>query len=100
MAEAELHARRAVNGILIYCCRDDLPRQLESIAAQIAEDTLRAGQVVPVDDKVASVSRGDTSISYKNGTTEYLKSTEFLRDYLSMLQRFRRMKIPRPAERA
>ena len=63
--DAELHARRAVNGILIYCCRDDLPLQLESIAAQIAEDTLRAGQVVQVDDKVASVSRGDTSISYK-----------------------------------
>lgn len=97
--DAELHAWRAVNGILIYCCRDDLPLQLESIAAQIAEDTLRAGQVVQVDDKVASVSRGDTSISYKSGTTEYLKSTEFLRDYISLLQRFRRMKIPRPAER-
>ena len=35
---ARRYVRRAVDKILIYCCREDLPERLEGTAAQIAED--------------------------------------------------------------
>ena len=38
--------RRAVDKILIYCCREDLPERLEGTAAQIAEDMLKADLLV------------------------------------------------------
>ena len=37
---ARRYVRRAVDKILIYCCREDLPERLEGTAAQIAEDKM------------------------------------------------------------
>ena len=50
MAESEertarRYVRRAVDKILIYCNREDLPDQLISTAEQIAEDMLKADKV-------------------------------------------------------
>ena len=42
---ARRYVKRAVDKILIYCNRDDLPEQLLSTAAQIAEDMLKADLV-------------------------------------------------------
>ena len=42
-SSARRYVRRAVDKILIYCCREDLPERLEGTAAQIAEDMLKAG---------------------------------------------------------
>lgn len=39
-SSARRYVRRAVDKILIYCCREDLPERLEGTAAQIAEDML------------------------------------------------------------
>ena len=60
------YAKRAVNRILVFCFRRDLPEPLEDVAAQIVEDMLRADQVAPSENDVASVTRGDTSISYRD----------------------------------
>jgi hypothetical protein len=35
-SSARRYVRRAVDKILIYCCREDLPERLEGTAAQIA----------------------------------------------------------------
>ena len=43
---ARRYVRRAVDKILIYCCREDLPERLEGTAAQIAEDMLKADLLV------------------------------------------------------
>ena len=42
---ARRYVKRAVDKILIYCNREDLPEQLLSTAAQIAEDMLKADLV-------------------------------------------------------
>ena len=42
---ARRYVKRAVDKILIYCNREDLPERLLSTAAQIAEDMLKADLV-------------------------------------------------------
>lgn len=97
------YARRAVNRILVYCNRPDLPELLEDVAAQIVEDMLRydnqAGESA-ADGIVSSISRGDTTISYKDKRSSYAETVSFVRGYESLLIHFKRMKIPRDAEAA
>lgn len=102
--QAELvqrYARRAVNRILVYCNRPDLPELLEDVAAQIVEDMLhydnQAGDNT-ADGVISSISRGDTTISYKDRRSSYTETVEFARNYKSLLIPFKRMKIPRDAE--
>ena len=104
--QAELvqrYARRAVNRILVYCNRPDLPELLEDVAAQIVEDMLhydnQAGDNT-ADGVISSISRGDTTISYKDRRSSYTETVEFARNYKSLLIPFKRMKIPRDAEAA
>ncbi len=104
--QAELvqrYARRAVNRILVYCNRPDLPELLEDVAAQIVEDMLhydnQAGESA-ADGIVSSISRGDTTISYKDKRSSYAETVSFVRGYESLLIPFKRMKIPRDAEAA
>lgn len=95
------YARRAVNRILVYCNRPDLPELLEDAAAQIVEDMLhydnQAGDSA-ADGVISSISRGDTTISYKDRRTSYTETVEFVRDYEKLLIPFKRIKIPRDAE--
>lgn len=95
------YTRRAVNRILVYCSRPDLPELLEDVAAQIVEDMLhydnQAGDNTS-DGIISSISRGDTTISYKDRRSSYAETVEFVRNYASLLIPFRRMKIPRDAE--
>lgn len=65
---ARRYVKRAVDKILIYCNREDLPERLLSTAAQIAEDMLKADLVKTGEKEVASINRGDTAISYRDGT--------------------------------
>ena len=65
---ARRYVKRAVDKILIYCNREDLPERLLSTAAQIAEDMLKADLVKTGEKKVASINRGDTAISYRDGS--------------------------------
>lgn len=92
---ARRYVRRSVDKILIYCCRDDLPERLESVAAQIAEDMLKADQAVSGGKDVASITRGDTSISYRDGSSAQSATVDFMKDYETSLNHFKKMRLPK-----
>ena len=52
---ARRYVKRAVDKILIYCNREDLPERLLSTAAQIAEDMLKADLVKTGEKEVARI---------------------------------------------
>lgn len=100
MSEAEERAarryvRRAVDKILIYCNREDLPEQLLGTAAQIAEDMLKADSVKTGEKEVASINRGDTSISYRDGSGNQKATVDFVKDYEKSLNRFKKINLPK-----
>ena len=90
----ERYVRRSVNGILIFCNRKDLPELLEDTAAQMCEDMLRADKMVERDSEVASIARGDTSITYKDGDSSYQNTLAFLKNYEVQLIRYRKINLP------
>ena len=90
------YVRRAVNRIRIFCIRKDLPEPLEDVAAQMVEDMLRADQSpASGGNEVSSITRGDTSIHYRDKASAYQNAANFVRDYEKFLIPFRRMKYPR-----
>ncbi|MEH2936870.1 translation initiation factor 2 [Oscillospiraceae bacterium 21-37] len=90
------YARRAVNRICIFCSRKDLPEPLEDVAAQMVEDMLRADQAgAGGGNEVSSITRGDTSIHYRDKASAYQNAANFVRDYEKMIIPFRRMKYPK-----
>ena len=100
MSEAEertarRYAKRAVDKILIYCSREDLPEQLLGTAAQIAEDMLKADLVKTGGKEVASINRGDTAISYRDGSGNQKATVDFMKDYEKSLNRFKKMNLPK-----
>lgn len=100
MSEAEersarRYVKRAVDKILIYCSREDLPEQLLGTAAQIAEDMLRADMVKTSGKEVASINRGDTAISYRDGSGNQKATVDFMKDYEKSLNRFKKMNLPK-----
>lgn len=100
MSEAEERAarryvRRAVDKILIYCNREDLPEQLLGTAAQVAEDMLKADSVKPSEKEVASINRGDTAISYRDRSGNQEATVDFMKDYEKSLNRFKKINLPK-----
>lgn len=91
----ERYVRRAINRILVFCGRSDFPQPLEDIAAQITEDMLRADEVVSPGSQVASVTRGDTSISYRDKTSALQGTVDFIKDYEAQLVPFKKMRLPK-----
>ena len=90
------YARRAVNRICIFCSRKDLPEPLEDVEAQMVEDMLRADQAgAGGGNEVSSITRGDTSIHYRDKASAYQNAANFVRDYEKMIIPFRRMKYPK-----
>ncbi len=99
--DAEMVRRRvqmAVTRILSSCNRDDLPEELEIVAAQMAEDMLRDDTVIETPQQVASVTRGDTSISYRDKTSNAKATRDYLQDYEDILWRYRKPGVPRREE--
>lgn len=92
---AQRYVKRAVNNILIYCNRDDLPEQLEDIAAQIVEDMLKTDLIKVPDKEVTSIGRGDTSISYKDNSQARQQTVNFMKNYERSLNRYRKMNLPK-----
>lgn len=90
----ERYVKRAVNRIKVFCGREDFPEPLEDVAAQIVEDMLRADQVAPAENDVSSVTRGDTSISYRDKAATLKETVAFVKNYESQLIPFRKMKLP------
>lgn len=91
---ARRYVRRAVDKILIYCNRKDLPDQLTGTAAQIAEDMLKADMVAQSERDVASINRGDTAISYRDNSGSQTAAIDFMKDYKNSLNRFKKMNLP------
>lgn len=89
---ARRYVKRAVDKILIYCNREDLPEQLLSTAAQIAEDMLKADLVKTGEKEVASINRGDTAISYRDGSGNQKATVDFMKNYEKSLNRFKKNK--------
>ena len=80
----ERYVKRAISRILVFCGREDFPPPLEDVAAQIVEDMLRADQVAPSENDVAS----DKANSLK-------ETVVFVKNYESQLIPFKRMKLPK-----
>lgn len=93
--QARRYVKRAVDKILIYCNREDLPEQLLGTAAQIAEDMLKADLVIAGGKEVASINRGDTAISYRDGSASRQATVDFMKDYEKSLNRFKKMNLPK-----
>lgn len=92
---ARRYVKRAVDKILIYCNRDDLLEQLLSAAAQIAEDMLKADLVKTGEKEVASINRGDTAISYRDGSGNQKATVDFMKNYEKSLNRFKKINLPK-----
>ena len=92
---ARRYVKRAVDKILIYCNREDLPEQLLSTAAQIAEDMLKADLVKTGAKEVASINRGDTAISYRDGSGNQKATVDFMKNYEKSLNRFKKINLPK-----
>ena len=98
----ETAARRrvlmAVTRILASCNRDDLPEALEIVAAQMAEAMLRDDGTLTLPQQVSSVTRGDTSISFRDQSSSAKATRDYLQDYEDILWRYRKPGVPRREE--
>lgn len=84
---------RAITRITTFCHRQDLPAPLEDVAAQIVEDMLRADQVSPSENDVASLTRGDTSISYRDKSAALRDTLAFVKNYESQLVPYKKINL-------
>lgn len=91
----EIYVNRAVDRAKAFCNRDDIPVTLNSVISQIACDMLIADKVIQVEDKVSSITRGDTSISYRDGSLVGKDTLAFMKNYESSLIPFKKMKLPK-----
>lgn len=94
VSSAKRYVKRVISKILIFCGRADLPEQLHDTAAQIAEDMLKIDGVVETKAEAASITRGDTAISYRDKSSAYKDTTTFMKNYESQLIHFKKMKLP------
>lgn len=88
------YIKRASNRALVFCNRSDLPEPAEDVVAQIVEDMLRYDQISPTENDVSSITRGNTSISYRDKSSAYKETVSFVKNYESQLIPFKRMKLP------
>lgn len=88
------YVKRAVLQILAHCNRNDLPEALEGVTAQIVEDMLTVDGIIKEDKDISSISRGDTSISYKDGSSAYQNAISFMKNYECQLVHFKKIKLP------
>ena len=77
-----------------HCNRNDLPEALEGVTAQIVEDMLTVDGIIKEDKDISSISRGDTSISYKDGSSAYQNAISFMKNYECQLVHFKKIKLP------
>lgn len=92
---ARRYIRRTVDRILIYCNREDLPDQLLNTVAQMTEDMMRADQEVKKEQAVASITRGDTAISYRDGRSSQQAAVNLMKNYEASLNRYKKMNLPK-----
>ncbi len=89
-SDVERCIRRIGTMVLIRCNREDIPKMLEPVIAQMAEDTLKEEMNLSGAGAVSSVTRGDTSITYLTQA-----SSRLLKDYEPQLRRYKKMNLPK-----
>lgn len=94
-SDVERCIRRIGIMVLIRCNREDIPKMLEPVIAQMAEDTLKEEMNLSGAGAVSSVTRGDTSITYRDDTALTQASSRLLKDYESQLRRYKKMNLPK-----
>ena len=72
---ARRYVRRAVDKILIYCCREDLP--------------------VSTGKETTSVPRGDKTISYRDPSASRSATVDFMKNYETSLNHYKKMRLPK-----
>ena len=55
---------------------------------------LIADGYIKTDKDVSSITRGDTSISYKDQASSYQNTVEFMKNYECQLVHFKKIKLP------
>ncbi len=96
LANKEVLVKKYVNMILGYiksfCNRDDVPIELREVVYCMTVDMLKAENFIETPKEVSSITRGDTSFSYRSvGKSE---NVSLLKDFESQLVKFKKMKIP------
>lgn len=94
-ADVERCVNRIGNMILIRCNREDIPKMLEPVIAQMAEDMLKEAWALGGAGAVSSVTRGDTSITYRDDTALTQASDRIMKDYETQIRRFKKMNLPK-----
>ena len=82
------YIKRAIDYILIYCNRDDIPKLAESILYQMVESSLKKEGILS-NDTVKSITVGDTSITYADIKQEWEEL-----GFNDRLNHFKKMKLP------
>ncbi len=70
--------------VLNYCNRPDLPKELELIIVEIVVEQFRNQNG---EQRITSVKRGDTQISYQQSNI----GADFIKNYKAQLNKFRRV---------
>lgn len=101
MADVERLVGRIGNMVLIRCNREDIPKMLEPVIAQMAEDMIReegssgSGSEDADGGAVSAITRGDTSISYRDDTALTQAAARLMKDYEPQIRRFKKMNLPK-----
>ena len=103
--EREEEVKRRVDlttqAVLIKCNRKDVPEPLEAVIEMMCEDILKSeGIAGGGTGAVSSVTRGDTSISYRDDSAITEAALRLTKDYEGMLVRFKRMNLPKDGKRS
>lgn len=89
--------RRVEKRVCNYCNLKNVPKGLEETILFMVVDAYRSTQYgqEKVDDEVKSISKGDTSTSFKTPTeiiSESIKTPHFINEYKSELNAFRKLR--------
>ncbi len=93
--QVERQVRRIADRVLIYCNREDLPERLLSTISQMTTDMLKADGTAEEEKDAASITRGDTSITYRDRSGDRELTVDFVKGYEHVLNRFRKMNLPK-----
>lgn len=88
--------RQVTSRILDFCNREDLPTSLEDMVVSIVVDMLKADGTVEVKQEINSISRGDTTIAYRNtgisAVGKALSTADFVKNFESQLVKYKKLK--------
>ena len=56
---------------------------------------MRADQEVKKEQAVASITRGDTAISYRDGRSSQQAAVNLMKNYEASLNRYKKMNLPK-----